>query len=153
MSGGGHWQRSSEELLHALAVSESRLRQEYATSLELIAELTTRNTAADVGYSSLVEVLRDVLRFSPAEARRRISHAEAVTEVPLVSGGVVPAPLPATAAALRAGVLSAEHVEVITRVVRDLPPHVPAADREVAERTLVDAAHTELCDALACLRG
>ena len=142
MSGGGHWQHSGEELLHALALSESRQRQEYATSLELIAELTTRNIAAEVGYSSLAEVLRDVLRISPAEARRRINHAEAVTEVPLVSGGVVPAPLPATATALREGVLGAEHVEVITKVVRDLPPHASAAARETVERTLVDAAHT-----------
>ncbi len=125
-----------------MASSEELVRREYAASLELITELDSRNVAVELGYSSLGELLRDVLRISPAEARRRIVHAEAVNEVALVSGGVVPAPLPATAAALGEGVLGSDHVEVIVRAVRELPPHVPAASREIAERTLVDAART-----------
>ena len=118
------------------------MRREYAASLELLAELTTRDVAAEVGYSSLAAVLRDVLRISPAEARRRLSHATAVTEVPMISGGVTPAPLPATAAALREGALGPDHLDVITKVMREVQLHVPDADREVAERTLVDAAHS-----------
>jgi hypothetical protein len=140
--GGEHWQRSGEELLRALAGHEERMRREYAASLELLAELTTRDVAAEVGYSSLAAVLRDVLRISPAEARRRLSHATAVTEVPMISGGVTPAPLPATAAALREGALGPDHLDVITKVMREVQLHVPDADREVAERTLVDAAHS-----------
>ncbi len=122
-------------------MSEERSRRGYATSLELIAELATRDAAAELGYAGLADLLRDVVRISLAEARRRIGHAEAVSEVPLVSGGVVPAALPVAAAALRDGVLSSDHVEVIAKVARELPPHVPAAAREAAERTLVDAAH------------
>ena len=47
------------------------MRREYALSLELIAELATRDVAAEVGYPNLAVLLRDVLRISPAEARRR----------------------------------------------------------------------------------
>jgi len=140
--GGVHWQRSGEELLRAVASLEKRMRQEYAESLELIAELTTRDVAVEVGYPNLAALLRDVLRISPTEARRRLSHAAAVTEAPLVSGGVAPAPLPATAAALREGALGADHVDVIAKTLADVPLHVPDADREVAERTLVEAAHS-----------
>ena len=142
MSGGGHWQRSSEELLHALAVYEERIRRDYAESLKLIAELATRDAAVEVGYPNLPALLRDVLRISPTEARRRLTHASAVTETPLVSGCVAPASLPATAAALQEGVLGADHIEVIARTLGDLPLHVRDADRELAERTLVEAAHS-----------
>jgi len=142
MSGGGHWQRSSEELLHALAVYEERIRRDYAESLKLIAELATRDAAVEVGYPNLPALLRDVLRISPTEARRRLTHASAVTETPLVSGCVAPVSLPATAAALQEGVLGADHIEVIARTLGDLPLHVRDADRELAERTLVEAAHS-----------
>ena len=118
------------------------MRREYAASLELLAELDNRDVAAEVGYSSMAALMRDVLRISPAEARRRLSHATAVTEVPMISGGVTPAPLPATAAVLREGVLGPDHLDVITKVMREVPLHVPDADREVAEHTLVDAAHS-----------
>ncbi len=118
------------------------MRRAYAASLELIAELDARHVAAEVGYSGLALLLRDVVRISSSEARRRIGHAEAVSEVPLVSGGVAPAPLPVAAAALSEGALGADHLDVIAKAVFDLPPHVPDADREVVERTLVEAAHS-----------
>ncbi len=123
-----------------MALCEERARREYALSLEFIAELEARGVAAEVGYSGLAQLLRDVLRISPAEARRRVTHAAAVSEQPLVSGGTVPAALPATAAALGEGALGAEHVEVITRFTRELPSHVRAADREAAEESMVEAA-------------
>ena len=142
MSSGGHWQRSGEELLRLLASVETRMRRDYAASLELIAELSARDTAVGVGYPNLAVLLRDVLRISPRDATRRLSHAAAVTETPAVSGGMVPAPLPVVGAALRDGILSADHLDVIAKTLSDLPLHVPDTDREVAEQTLVDAAHS-----------
>ncbi len=141
MGGGVHWRRSSEELLCAVAHCEERVRRLYAESLELIAELDSRDVAGELGYSGLAELLRDVVRLSTAEARRRISHAAVVAEAPLVSGGTVPARLPVAAAALREGALGSDHVEVIAKTVQGLPPHVPDVDRELAERTLVEEAH------------
>ncbi len=151
MPGVEHWQRSDEELLRAFAECETRLRREYAASLALIAELETRDAAGAMGYSGLALLLRDVARISTGEARRRISQAGAVTETPLVSGGVVAAALPVTAAALREGALGGDHVEEIVKVVRDLPLHVPDADRELAEQVMVEAAHTLDARALATL--
>src|SRR5215217_5404876 len=113
----GVWQQDREALLHDLRELESRMRQDYATSLGLIAELDARNAVADCGYPGLAALLRDVLRISPREAKRRIGHAHAITEVPLMSGGVVAAALPATGAAARDGVLSAEHIDVIGRAL------------------------------------
>ena len=49
MGGEGHWRHNSEELLRSLASLEKRMRRDYAASLELIAELSTRDAAADVG--------------------------------------------------------------------------------------------------------
>ncbi len=134
-----------------MASCEERLRREYAASLSLIAELATRDVAGAVGYSGLALLLRDVARISTSEARRRIAHAEAVTETPLVSGGVAPASLPVTATALREGALGADHVEEIAKVVQGLPMHVPDTDRELAERVMVEAAHTLDARALAKL--
>lgn len=136
------WQRSGEELLEELRAIELRMRQEYAASLELIAELDARNVIVECGYPTLAELLRDVLRITRREAKRRIEHTRAVAEVPVVSGGTVPAALPVTAEALREGDLGADHVDVIARALSGLPSHVPDEDRAAGEATLVTAARS-----------
>lgn len=85
--GSSRWQRGVVELLHELREVESRMRREYSAALELISELDIRDGARECGYPGLTQLLKDVLRVSAAEAKRRIQHANAVTEVPLVSGG------------------------------------------------------------------
>src|SRR5215211_3531281 len=136
----GVWQRGSEELPHDLRELETRMRRDNPTGLGLIAELDQRNAAADCGYPSFAALLRDMLRISLGEANRRIRHAHAVTEVPLVSGGTVAAPLPATGAAARDGVLGPEHLEVISRSLTGLPLHVQPDAIADAEQTMVTAA-------------
>ncbi|HEY3260315.1 MAG TPA: DUF222 domain-containing protein [Pseudonocardiaceae bacterium] len=130
------WQQDSAELVRVLHDLETRMRRDYAAQLELIAELDS----GERGYPSLREFLRDVLRISRSEANRRIGHAHATTEVQLVSGGTVDAPLPATAQALRAGELGPEHVETVAKTLRDLPASVSVAERRHAEGVLVAAA-------------
>lgn len=56
------------------------------------------------------------------------------------SGGRVPAPLPATATAVRDGVLDADHIEVIAKALTGLPPHVAPEAIVHVELTLVTAA-------------
>jgi Domain of unknown function (DUF222)/HNH endonuclease len=121
----GLWQQDQNELLHDLRELEASMRRDYAAVLALTAEL---------------DLLRDVLRISPREAKRRISHAHAVTEVPLVSGGSVPPPLPATADAVQTGDLGPEHLDVITKTLTGLPPYVAPAAVAEAEQTMVTAA-------------
>jgi Domain of unknown function (DUF222)/HNH endonuclease len=134
------WQRSGEELLCAARAIETRMRREYADLLDLVAELNVRNVAQEQGYPSLPELLRDVLRITRAEAKRRIGHAQAVLDVGLVSGGTVQAPLPHTGQALRAGELGPEHVDTITKTLLGLPSSVSPQRRAWAEDILVQAA-------------
>ena len=136
------WQQHNTELVHALHDLETRRRRDYAAQLELIAELDTRNVAAERGYSSLTEFLRDVLRISRSDATRRIAHAQAVTNGELVSGGTTAAHLPATATALRAGDLGPEHLQAIATTLTNLPISVRPEDRRHAETVLVQAATT-----------
>jgi len=91
---GAAWQRGCAELLHELRELESRRRRDHSATVELVAELEIRGAAAECGYSSMKELLRDCLRITPREAQRRIDHAHTLVDAPLVSGGSVPAPLP-----------------------------------------------------------
>jgi hypothetical protein len=140
MGSGDAWQRDGSALLRELAALEERMRRDYAASLTMVAELAARDVAAEVGYPDLGLLLRDVLRISQRDARRRMSHAIAVTDVPVISGGTLPPALPIAAAALAEGVLGGDHLDVIGDALRELPTHVPDTDRSFAERTLVDAA-------------
>lgn len=88
--GRGLWQQNVDELLHELRELEARMRRDYGWSLELIAELDQRDAPVESGYPSLTELLRDLLRITPREAKRRICHARAVTDTPVVSGGSTP---------------------------------------------------------------
>lgn len=134
------WQRSGEELLCAAREVEMRMRRDYAVLLDLVAELGSRDIARQQGYPSLPELLREVLRISRAEAKRRIGHAKAVLDVALVSGGTAQAPLPHTGQALRAGELGPEHVDTIAKSLLGLPSSVSPERRAWAEGILVQAA-------------
>jgi Domain of unknown function (DUF222) len=129
-----------EELLHELRELEARMRRDYAAGLDLISELDERNAAVQCGYPSMAELLRDVLRITVREAKRRIAQAHLVTAAPVVSGGTVPAALPVTGVAVREGVLGADHVEVIARSLTGLPLHVEPRAIADAEQTMVTAA-------------
>ena len=135
------WQYGDAEILDELRVEQDRLNARYARVLALTAELLARGLAASTGYGSAARLLQDVQRIGKGEAARRIEHANAITPVPSVSGPPLPPPLSATAAAVRAGAIGAEHVEAIRRTMVALPPEVPREDRDLAEKTLVDAAH------------
>jgi len=134
------WQCSGEELLCAAREIETRMRRDYAVLLDLVAELDSRNVAQEQGYPGLPELLRDVLRITRAEAKRRIGHVQALLDVRLVSGGTVQAPLPQTGQALRAGALGPEHVDTIGRSLLGLPSSVGPDQRAWAEGILVQAA-------------
>jgi Domain of unknown function (DUF222) len=140
MSKQALWQLGDEELLAALVDGETALRRAYGHQLELLGELLTRNLTVAQGYRSPAHLLQDLLRVSRTEAQRRVTHAEAVTAVCPVTGPPLPPPLPAVAQAVRAGGIGAEHLEVISRTIKDLPAHLAPADREVVEQTLVEAA-------------
>ena len=136
------WQLGDEELLAALRTSQQRLSRAYAEQLALLGELLVRNLTPVLGYRTPARLVQDLMRIGQAEANRRLAHAAAVTATPGVSGGELTPLLPVTAEAVRTGTVGVEHLEVIRRVLTALPPEVPATEKDLAERTLVEAAHT-----------
>jgi len=141
MDGPALWQLGDEELLAALVDGEAALRRAYGHQLELVGELLARNLVVVQGYQSPAQLLQELLRVSRVEGQRRAAHAEAVTAGHPMSGGPeLPPPLPVAAEAVRAGAIGAEHLEAVRRTVKELPPHLAPAGREVVEQTLVEAA-------------
>lgn len=138
----GLWRLGDEELLGALRGSQDRLNRDYGEQLALLAEVLTRGLVQTTGYGSATRLLRDMLRIGQAEANRKLAHATALTGRGPATGEALPPLLPATAEAVRDGAVGAEHVEIIQRVVGALPADVDPDDREVAERTLAEAART-----------
>lgn len=129
-----------EALLAKLRGSQEQLCSVYGAQLELLGELLARNLAPALGYKNAERLLQDLLRIGPGEAGRRVRHARAVTAMPSITGPPLPALLPAVAEVVTSGTIGAEHVEVIHRVMSELPAEVAEQDRQAAERTLAQAA-------------
>jgi hypothetical protein len=85
-------------------------------------------------------VIADVLRISPAEARRRLRAAAQLAPRITLTGQTVPPELPATAGVWRAGHLDGQHLRTIQNFVRGLPEDIHPAAAEKAERFLAEKA-------------
>lgn len=85
-------------------------------------------------------LVADVLRISPAEARRRIQDAAQLAPRTTLTGQSRPPELPATAKAWHSGLLDIEHLRVVQRFMRDLPDDIPPAAAEKAEEFLAEKA-------------
>src|ERR1041384_8413051 len=131
-----HWQTSSVALVDAMAAAEARIRREYAGMLARLSELDSRGAASELGYASTTALLMHTLRITRAEARNRIAQAAELHTQTTPTGSVVEAALPHTAAALAEGKISAEHVDVIRRTLKELPDLEPAR-RDQAEQAML----------------
>ena len=127
------------DLLEKLEIVGRRL--EFA-KLSVLADFDTRGIAGEQHALSTAAFVRDRLRVSPSEATARVRAARELTATVSPSGEVVAAVLPATAAGMAAGVLSAEHAQVISRALRRLPTGLDPAVRVGVEQTLAMHAHT-----------
>jgi hypothetical protein len=133
---------SEEELLTAARDLETWARRLYGIGLAITAELDSRGVAASRGATSTAVLLRQLLRISPGQARRRVADAREVCPTVTLTGEVQPPVLPAAATALASGAISDQHLKVIRQTVRDLPPDAPQETRAGVEATLVgDADH------------
>ncbi|WP_233608751.1 DUF222 domain-containing protein [Nocardia stercoris] len=63
------------DLLRTLVETERRRRRLGAAMVAAVAEAERRGLAADTGYRDTADLLSDLLRISPSEARRRIEYA------------------------------------------------------------------------------
>lgn len=137
--------RSWRQLLarcEVLAARQAELR------LRLVAEADGRDLGRRAGASSTAAWLRGRYRVRPGEARARVELANriaAAADAPVdyaanVGGGVTGREMPATGAALAAGVVSEQHALVIAKAMRMLPKKLDAAVGAEAERQLAGLA-------------
>ena len=96
-----------------------------------------RSLAASHRCRSTAALLSELLRIDHAEARARVRAGEALAPRVLPSGGTVGPRFPQVAAALRDGVISARHAQVIVRRVDSLPDAVVDDYAETVEEVLL----------------
>lgn len=126
------------ERLEALELLETARRKQTASSYDVTRSLH-RNNAGKLGRT-LPKVIADVLRVTPAEARRRLRDAAQLSARTSLTGQPLPPVLPATAKAWSAGLLDLEHLRAIQRFTRELPTSLRAGQAEEAEAFLVEKA-------------
>ncbi len=114
---------------------ETLMRRQVAISTEQLTHLEPYE-----GCPPIPIVLADVLRISRSAAKRRLRDAEQLAPRLALTGQPLEPVLPATAKAWDAGLLDTEHIRVIQKFFRDLPDHVPPAERARAERSLAEHA-------------
>jgi Domain of unknown function (DUF222) len=91
--------------------------------------------------STTANFLRQQLRLTRAEGRRRVVIAHACTPRPSFScGEALPAPCPELATAIAGGQVSADHATVVLKALDALPAPVRAEHGPVVETELVTAA-------------
>lgn len=126
------------ERLAALDRLETARRRQTAASHTVTGSLD-RSSDPQIG-PILSKVIADVLRISPAEARRRIRDAAQLSPRTTLTGQLLPPVLPATAKAWAAGELDPEHLRVIQKFTRDAPEHLSPDVQERAETFLAEKA-------------
>ncbi|WP_313675564.1 HNH endonuclease signature motif containing protein [Mycolicibacterium sp.] len=124
--------------LEALDRLEAVRRRVTAASLLAVGSVRRCDTA-ELG-SATAKVIADVVRISPAEARRRLRDAEQLQPRTTLTGEVLSPSLPATAKVWDGGLLDREHLRAIQKFVRDLPVDVHPAEVAKAESFLAEQA-------------
>ncbi|OZE18798.1 hypothetical protein CH262_25020, partial [Rhodococcus sp. 05-2255-1e] len=92
-----------------------------------------------------------MLRITPRTAGARVRLAAELGDRTALAGEPLPPLLPHTAAAVRAGLLDAQHVQMIREFFRHLPSSVDPQTRDRAEQQLVGLASTRRPDDFAPL--
>ena len=106
----------------------------------ILARLQAETTPKQLGAKSWRDVLRIRYRISSAEAGRRLTEAALLGPRRTLTGQPLPPVLAATAAAQAAGLINAEHVEVIRKAIHKLPGFVDTATRDQFEADLAATA-------------
>jgi len=130
------------ELVAGLRGVEAATRRGAAVSHRLLAQCEQQRTATTLGHRSLEVLLRQMLRISAADARARVRAARVCGPRWAVSGEVLGAVHPVTAAAAGAGRIGVEHTRVITQILHRLPARLDPVVYATAERSLASFAAT-----------
>ena len=122
------------ERLEALDRLETVRRRTAAAALDLVGSVDRGGQQVLGGVAA--KVIADVVRISPAEARRRIRDAGQLQPRTTLTGEVLAPALPATAKAWNAGLLDVEHLRAIQAFITDLPEDIHPAAVDKAEAFL-----------------
>src|SRR5579859_927533 len=118
-------QAGDADLVAELHAVERLRRRLAAADHQLLPALGRRGVGARSGYGTVSRLLQAALRISPADAARRVTAAGLAGPRVGLTGEVLPPVLPVVADAAGAGVISADHVSVIGRVLEEVPPGTP----------------------------
>lgn len=133
---------TEDQLVTVAETAEQARRVADAADAEIITAVSDRAAYRKAGWIRLNQFLGFGLRLGPGEVKRRTLAASKVGRLTNLQGDVFDPALPATAAALAEGAVSAAHVLVITDVMRLIPERVPADVVTDAEAHLAEAART-----------
>ena len=130
-----------QELLEAVCGIEVLTRKAHAAMLELVAGLDAAKVAGEQGFGTPWRLLSAMLDLSAGQARARMRDAEQLATRRTLTGEVLPARLPVTAAALASGAIGTGQLKVITQTMAALPSAISQDDRDWAEAALAEHAH------------
>ena len=127
------WPLTDAEVLELVREIGATLAAGESARFVAVREVDTRGAAIAAGSPSTAAWLKAELRERPASASRSVAVARGLAES-----------YPATAAALADGSISADHAQVICRVLDRLPATIPPGEVAEAEQTLL--AHAAVYD-------
>ena len=119
-----------------LARLETHRRRLPTVEHPLINQLAAEPAPEALGAASLAEALATGLRISKSVAKQRICEAQELGRRTTLSGDLLDPVLPTVATAQAAGLLGAEHIEVIRKFFSKLPDAIDYQTREKAEKDL-----------------
>ncbi|WP_130346507.1 DUF222 domain-containing protein [Herbihabitans rhizosphaerae] len=125
-----------QQLIERLREIETESRQLDYERLQVVHEIDELGLAKEMGCYSTASFLRDAVRISPADARRRVADANALFGSTTLTGQPIEAQLPLAAKALAEGVISRDHVQVVRTTIDKLP----AGHHAEVEQLLVEEA-------------
>jgi hypothetical protein len=115
---------------------ETGYRRQRAVDHKLIHQLTSQSTPTELGAKSWPRVLSEALRISEGDAKGRIKQAELLGPRTAITGEPLEPLLPNVAAAQERGEIGPEHLRIIEKFFDELPGHIDAQTRELAEADL-----------------
>ncbi len=129
--------------LHAVARVVERVRRRLgAFDAGYVGALESGSEPARYASPSTAAFLRDQLRLTTSEAKRRVRVARACLPVQSFSGEPLESPCPALARAIAAGTLSVDHADVVVKTLEALPEITRKEHGAEVEATLVAEAAT-----------
>jgi hypothetical protein len=128
------------ELTELFAELEAERRRLEAVDHQFVAQVRERHLCGEYAAGSVPDLLIDLLRLSPAEAKRRTVSARDLGPRHGMSGEPLEPIFPEVAAAQAAGEISSEHARTVMRIVDAIPLALQAEHQATVEATLVEFA-------------